>query len=160
MEIGLVWHSRVVSGALMRVSLVGAHARPYVQRHMHLHHGGGREGGRGTRQEPRVPGVGALCHRVLGRFLPGWVAIRQRVGGQAREDLGHRDRGPGEQPRVHFVERGIGLGFQESKSSAVLSVVFSSDGKHFVSGSADNLVKIWDTNTGAKVIRFVGLRRV
>ena len=33
----------------------------------------------------------------------------------------------------------------------VWSVAFSPDGKKFVSGSHDKLVKIWDTETGAKV---------
>ena len=43
----------------------------------------------------------------------------------------------------------------------VLSVDFSPDGKHFVSGSQDKLVKIWETKTGAQVMsRFVGLCRV
>ena len=42
-------------------------------------------------------------------------------------------------------------------SGSVLSVAFSPDGKHFVSGSGDNLVKICDTETGAEVSRFVGL---
>jgi len=46
-------------------------------------------------------------------------------------------------------------------SSLVLSVDFSPDGKHFVSGSQDKLVKIWETKTGAQVMsRFVGLCRV
>ena len=43
-------------------------------------------------------------------------------------------------------------------SSAVASVDFSPDGKKFVSGSADALVKIWDTKTGAEVSSFVGVR--
>jgi len=41
-------------------------------------------------------------------------------------------------------------------SHPVLSVAFSPDGNHFVSAS-DNLVKIWDTKTGAEVRIFVGL---
>ena len=36
-------------------------------------------------------------------------------------------------------------------SAAVYSVDFSPDGKRFVSGSHDNLVKIWDTETGGEV---------
>jgi len=36
-------------------------------------------------------------------------------------------------------------------SSLVYSVVFSRDGKLVVSGSYDNLVKIWDTTTTALV---------
>ena len=37
-------------------------------------------------------------------------------------------------------------------SREVFSVAFSPDGKHFVSGSCDNLAKIWDTETGAEVM--------
>ena len=40
----------------------------------------------------------------------------------------------------------------------VLSVAFSPDGKQFASGSWDQLVKIWDTKTGALVSSFVGVR--
>ena len=42
----------------------------------------------------------------------------------------------------------------------VLSVDFSPDGKLCVSGSHDNLVKIWNTETGAEVSSFVELLRV
>ena len=45
-------------------------------------------------------------------------------------------------------------------SAAVTSVDFSPDGKQFVSGSHDHLVEIWNTETGAEVSSFVGLRRV
>ena len=40
----------------------------------------------------------------------------------------------------------------------VLCVAFSADGKRVVSGSFDNLVKIWDAATGAQVSSFVGVR--
>jgi len=47
------------------------------------------------------------------------------------------------------------VGWQELRlrghSDVVLSVAFSRDGKWIVSGSDDNLVKIWDAETGAKV---------
>ena len=36
-------------------------------------------------------------------------------------------------------------------SDGVISVTFSPDGKRIVSGSDDNLVKIWDAATGAEV---------
>jgi len=36
-------------------------------------------------------------------------------------------------------------------SGPVLSLDFSPNGKQFVSGSLDRLVKIWDTETGAEV---------
>ena len=39
-------------------------------------------------------------------------------------------------------------------SASVVSVDFSPDGKQFVSGSHDNLVKIWVAETGAEVSRF------
>jgi len=48
----------------------------------------------------------------------------------------------------------------EGHSGPVLSVAFSPDGKDFVCGSEDDLVKIWSTETGAEVSRFVGLREV
>jgi len=45
-------------------------------------------------------------------------------------------------------------------SGPVASVDFSPDGKQFASASRDRLVKIWNTETGAEVSSFVGLRRV
>ena len=42
-------------------------------------------------------------------------------------------------------------------SATVHWVDFSPDGKHFVSGSSDKLVKIWKTQTGAEVSRVLGL---
>jgi len=39
----------------------------------------------------------------------------------------------------------------------VFSVAFSPGGKHFVSGSGDMLVKIWDATIGAEVRSFVGV---
>jgi len=42
----------------------------------------------------------------------------------------------------------------------VNSVDLSPDGTHFVSASQDNLDTIWNTETGAEVSSFVGLRRV
>ena len=44
------------------------------------------------------------------------------------------------------------------QSSSINSLCFSPDGKHIVSGSDDNLVKIWDSETGAKVGNFVRVR--
>jgi len=45
-------------------------------------------------------------------------------------------------------------------TGGVNSVAFSPNGKRVASGSDDNLVKIWDTETGALVSSFVGLRGV
>ena len=45
-------------------------------------------------------------------------------------------------------------------SAAVLSVAFSPDGGHFVTGSDDHLVKICNTETGVEVSSSVGLLRV
>ena len=36
-------------------------------------------------------------------------------------------------------------------SAGLNSIAFSADGKRVVSGSDDNLVKIWDADTGAEV---------
>ena len=36
-------------------------------------------------------------------------------------------------------------------SREVLSVAYSPDGKHIVSGSWDNTVKVWDSQTGKEV---------
>ena len=33
----------------------------------------------------------------------------------------------------------------------MLSVAYSPDGKHIVSGSCDNTVKVWDSQTGKEV---------
>ena len=40
----------------------------------------------------------------------------------------------------------------------VLSVAVSADGNSIVSGSSDNLVKVWDVETGTEVSIFVGIR--
>jgi len=45
-------------------------------------------------------------------------------------------------------------------SRKVLSVDFSPNGQHLVTGSNDKLVKIWDTATGAQVSSFVRLSLV
>ena len=39
----------------------------------------------------------------------------------------------------------------------IRSVAFSPDGQRVVSGSFDQLVKVWDAATGAEVSTFVGL---
>jgi WD40 repeat protein len=36
-------------------------------------------------------------------------------------------------------------------SGPVLSVAYSPDGKHVVSGSSDKTVKVWDSQTGKEV---------
>ena len=43
-------------------------------------------------------------------------------------------------------------------SEPVYSLDFSPSGKRIVSGSDDNSVKIWDTETGAEVSSFIELR--
>ena len=45
-------------------------------------------------------------------------------------------------------------------SAKVVLVLFSADGKRIVSGSRDNLVKIWNAETGAEVSSSVGGRLV
>jgi WD40 repeat protein len=42
-------------------------------------------------------------------------------------------------------------------AGVVRSVAFSPDGNRVVSASEDNMVKIWDTETGAEVISLVGV---
>jgi len=44
-------------------------------------------------------------------------------------------------------------------SGLVQSVAFSRDAKLIASGSSDELVKIWNAETGALVSSFVGVRR-
>ena len=43
-------------------------------------------------------------------------------------------------------------------TGGVISVAFSPNGKRVASGSGDNLVKIWDTETGALLSSCVGVR--
>ena len=43
-------------------------------------------------------------------------------------------------------------------SGGVWSVAFSPNGNRVASGSRDNLVKIWNAETGALVSSFVGVR--
>ena len=43
-------------------------------------------------------------------------------------------------------------------SGIVYKVAFSPDGKCVASGSGDRLVKLWDTETGALVSSFLGMR--
>jgi len=52
-----------------------------------------------------------------------------------------------------WSERRVGwqVSTMEGHSDAVCSVAFSRDGKWIVSGSEDNLLKIWDTWTGDEV---------
>ena len=54
--------------------------------------------------------------------------------------------------------RGLG-GEQEctltGHSNYVTSVAYSPDGKHIVTGSSDNTVKVWDAQTGKEVIVLV-----
>ena len=46
----------------------------------------------------------------------------------------------------------------QGHSDSVCVVTFSPDGTRVVSGSDDRLVKIWNTETGAEVSSFVGMR--
>jgi len=52
-----------------------------------------------------------------------------------------------DKPRVRFP----GLCTLTGHSREVHSVAYSPDGKHIVSGSADNTVKVWDAQTGKEV---------
>ena len=53
-----------------------------------------------------------------------------------------------DKPRVRFP----GLCTLTGHSKTVSSVAYSPDGKHIVSGSWDNTVKVWDSQTGKEVI--------
>jgi len=61
-------------------------------------------------------------------------------------------------PQARYPERCSPQFSLPGHSSRVNSVVFSRDGKRIVSGSDDNLVKIWNIETGAEVSSFVGVR--
>ena len=52
-----------------------------------------------------------------------------------------------DKPRVRFP----GLWTLTGHSGTVASVAYSPDGKHIVSGSADQTVKVWDSQTGKEV---------
>ena len=45
---------------------------------------------------------------------------------------------------------------QLGHSDRVTSIAFSPDGKTFVSGSADNTLKLWDVSTGKEIRTFRG----
>jgi WD40 repeat protein len=44
----------------------------------------------------------------------------------------------------------------EGHRSAVYAVAVSPDGKHAVSGSEDDTLKVWDLSTGEEVTSFIG----
>ena len=46
----------------------------------------------------------------------------------------------------------------DGHSVMVRSVAFSPDGNRVASGAKDRVLKIWDTETGAEVSSFVGVR--
>ena len=52
-----------------------------------------------------------------------------------------------DKPQVRFS----GLCTLTGHSGYVMSVAYSPDGKHLVSGSYDNTVKVWDAQTGKEV---------
>ena len=60
--------------------------------------------------------------------------------------------------RVGSGLRRVGWQVRTLHSGGVLSVAFSPDGTRVVSGSLDELVKIWDTATAAEVRSVVGVR--
>ena len=107
---------------------------------------------------------GALENCVLGGVLARRQAHRQRVLGQYREGLGFSDRQGGDCPTLSspyrlllraLMRRACLVHEQEctlrGHSSWVRSVAYSPDGKHIVSGSGDNTVKIWDAQSGEEV---------
>ncbi len=58
----------------------------------------------------------------------------------------------------HFVghqERVTGMTVVKSSSEGVTSVAFSPDGKYVLTGSEDNMVKLWDL-TGRELLTFIG----
>ena len=65
--------------------------------------------------------------------------------------------------RLHWKWSGIMVGGRQvhtltGHEGDVWAVAFSPNGNRIASGSTDNLVKIWDTETGAQVSSFVGVR--
>ena len=107
---------------------------------------------------------GALVLCALGGVLAGRQAHRQRVGGQDCQGLEQHHRRRGECPLLSSPYRLLlralisraGLGHEQEctltgHSDSVFSVAYSPDGKHIVSGSRDNTVKIWDAQSGEEV---------
>ena len=107
---------------------------------------------------------GALGLCALGGVLAGRQAHRQRVLGQDCQDLGQHHGQGGECPALSLpyrlllraLMRRAGLVHEQEctltgHSNWVTSVAYSPDGKHIVSGSLDNTVKVWDSQTGKEV---------
>ena len=82
----------------------------------------------------------AVCAR--GRLLAGWPADRHRQQRQDDSDFGRRE---GQMVRT-----------LKGHTDGVLTVRFSPDGRHLISGSYDNTARLWDVATGSELQAFKG----
>ena len=57
---------------------------------------------------------------------------------------------------IYDVETGKALDLLVGHTDVVNSVAFSPDGKHIVSGSGDNTLRLWNANTGDPIRTFTG----
>ena len=73
--------------------------------------------------------------------------------------IGHSGEGSCICSTVEYGQRRVNAGCPVAgHSETVNSIAISPDGKRVVSGSDDELVKMWNAETGAEVSSFVGVR--